>query len=163
FHPAVDLTAGEKERGTMETLLISPASREEIVAGKFLTVWVFSAGSTLLNLLSMGLTATQFSGVLQRDLVHPLGLIGCVVLLLPLSAFFSALALAIGAFARSSKEGQYYLVPVFLVTMPLTLASMVPGVELNLFTSLLPVAGVSLLMQRVIASSSVQQVPWLYF
>src|SRR5262249_34935329 len=111
----------------------------------------------------MGLTATQFSGVLQRDLVHPLGLIGCVVLLLPLSAFFSALALAIGAFARSSKEGQYYLVPVFLVTMPLTLASMVPGVELNLFTSLLPVAGVSLLMQRVIASSSVQQVPWLYF
>ena len=54
LYPAVDLCAGEKERGTMETLLISPASREEIVWGKFLTIWVFSAATALLNLLSMG-------------------------------------------------------------------------------------------------------------
>src|SRR5262249_7511980 len=53
LYPAVDLCAGEKERGTMETLLITPASREEIVWGKFLTIWVFSAATTLLNLASM--------------------------------------------------------------------------------------------------------------
>src|SRR5947208_9389702 len=48
-----------KERGTMETLLISPASREEIVYGKFLTIWVFSASTALLNLASMGLVALR--------------------------------------------------------------------------------------------------------
>ena len=56
LYPAVDLCAGEKERGTMETLLISPASREEIVWGKFLTIWLFSATTALLNLLSMAIT-----------------------------------------------------------------------------------------------------------
>src|SRR5207248_6081253 len=62
LYPAVDLCAGEKERGTMETLLISPASREEIVWGKFLTIWVFSGATALLNLASMGATTWQFSG-----------------------------------------------------------------------------------------------------
>ena len=56
LYPAVDLCAGEKERGTMETLLISPASREEIVWGKFLTIWVFSGATALLNLFSMGVS-----------------------------------------------------------------------------------------------------------
>src|ERR1039458_6418810 len=56
FYPAIDLCAGEKERGTMETLLISPASRTEIVLGKFLTVMLASVTTALLNLLSMGLT-----------------------------------------------------------------------------------------------------------
>ena len=53
LHPAIDLTAGEKERGTMETLLICPAGRTEIVAGKFLAVFVFSYASALWNLLWM--------------------------------------------------------------------------------------------------------------
>ena len=56
FYPAVDLCAGEKERGTMETLLISPASRAEIVLGKFLTVMLASVMTAVLNLVSMGLT-----------------------------------------------------------------------------------------------------------
>src|SRR5439155_7211968 len=56
FYPAIDLCAGEKERGTMETLLISPASRTEIVLGKFLTVFLASVATALLNLASMGLT-----------------------------------------------------------------------------------------------------------
>ena len=67
LYPAVDLCAGEKERGTMETLLISPASREEIVCGKFLTIWVFSAATALLNLLSMGVTTWHFSHLLAAD------------------------------------------------------------------------------------------------
>ena len=66
FYPAVDLCAGEKERGTMETLLISPASRGEIVMGKFLTVVLASMMTALLNLLSMGLTAMQLAGQVGR-------------------------------------------------------------------------------------------------
>src|SRR5205814_8275120 len=66
LYPAVDLCAGEKERGTMETLLITPAGRAEIVLGKFFTIWVFSAASALLNLLSMGFTTWQFSAHLPQ-------------------------------------------------------------------------------------------------
>ena len=66
LYPAVDLCAGEKERGTMETLLISPAGREEIVWGKFLTIWVFSAATALLNLASMGLTTWRSPVSLPR-------------------------------------------------------------------------------------------------
>jgi hypothetical protein len=66
LYPAVDLCAGEKERGTMETSLVSPASREEIVWGKFLTIWVFSAATALLNLLSMGLTAWALRWAIEQ-------------------------------------------------------------------------------------------------
>jgi sodium transport system permease protein len=162
LYPAVDLCAGEKERGTMETLLISPASREEIVWGKFLTIWIFSTATALLNLASMGATAWQFSNMLTHDVLRPVAIVWCIVLALPLSAFFSAVCLAVGVYARSSKEGQYYLMPLFLATMPLIFLSLAPGVELNPFYSLIPVTGVALLMQRLM-TVSLDQVPWLYF
>jgi sodium transport system permease protein len=162
LYPAVDLCAGEKERGTMETLLISPASREEIVWGKFLTIWLFSAVTALLNLASMGVTATCFSGHLTHDVLHPAAVCWSVLLALPLSAFFSAVCLAIGAYARSSKEGQYYLMPLFVLTLPLIFLTLVPGVELNPLYSLVPVTGVALLLQRLM-TASLDKVPWLYF
>ena len=65
FYPAIDLCAGEKERGTLETLLSCPASRHEIVFGKLLTVWVFSIATSLLNLVSMGLTGKFVFAQLQ--------------------------------------------------------------------------------------------------
>src|SRR5439155_7275809 len=86
LYPAVDLCAGEKERGTMETLLISPAQREEIVWGKFLTIWVFSAVTALLNLASMALTSWAFSAKLAAATINVPALAWSVVLLLPLSA-----------------------------------------------------------------------------
>jgi sodium transport system permease protein len=163
LYPAVDLCAGEKERGTMETLLISPASREEIVYGKFLTIWVFSGATALLNLLSIGLTTWRYSGLLPAASLRPVALLWCVLLVLPLSAFFSALCLAIGAYARSSKEGQYYLMPLFLVTMPLIFLTLAPGVELNAFYSMIPVTGVALLLQRLMTATAPDQVPWAFF
>src|SRR5206468_2906638 len=84
LYPAVDVCAGEKERGTMETLLITPAGREEIVLGKFLTIWVFSAASALLNLFSMALTTSQFSGYLPQGSLPIAAFLWCVVLALPL-------------------------------------------------------------------------------
>jgi sodium transport system permease protein len=163
LYPAVDVCAGEKERGTMETLLISPAGREEIVLGKFLTIWVFSAGTAVLNLVSMGLSTMQFRDQLPQGGLSAAAIAWCILLVLPLSAFFSAVSLAIGAYARSSKEGQYYLMPLFLVTMPLIFLTLAPGVELNPFYSMVPVTGVALLMQRLMTSAGLEQVPWLYF
>src|SRR5262249_22210162 len=128
LYPAVDLCAGEKERGTMETLLISPAGREEIVLGKSRTIGVFSFATALLNLASRGLTAWQLSGQMTTVALSVPAVLWCVVLALPLAAFFSAICLAVGAYARSSKEGQYYLMPLFLVTMPLVFLTLAPGV-----------------------------------
>lgn len=162
LYPAVDLCAGEKERGTMETLLISPAGREEIVWGKFLTIWVFSAATALLNLLSMGLTTWKVAGMAPGMTFSPGAMFWGVLLLLPMSAFFSAVCLAVGAYARSSKEGQYYLMPLFMLTMPLIFLTLVPGVELNPFYSMVPVTGVALLLQRLMGEG-IDRESLLYF
>jgi sodium transport system permease protein len=160
FYPAVDLCAGEKERGTLETLLTSPALRREIVWGKLLTVMTFSTVTAMLNLTSMGITGKfvidQLSQVSnlgdQNPLSMPplLSLVWLVAALVPISALFSALCLACAAFARSTKEGQYYLMPLMLVSMPLMMLPMSPGVELNLGNSLIPLTGVVLLLRSVI-------------
>lgn len=163
LYPAVDLCAGEKERGTMETLLISPAQREEIVWGKFLTIWVFSAVTALLNLVSMAATSWFFSAKLASATVNVPALAWSVVLLLPLSAFFSALCLSVGAYARSTKEGQYYLMPLFVIVMPLVFLTLVPGVELNPFYAMVPVTGVSLLLEKLIQAGTPDPRLWLYF
>jgi len=88
-----------------------------------------------------------FSSTLPDNPFRPSIFFWGVVLLLPLSAFFSALCLAVGVYARSTKEGQYYLMPLFLVTMPLIFLTLAPGVELNHFYSMVPVTGIALLLQ----------------
>jgi sodium transport system permease protein len=163
LYPAVDVCAGEKERGTMETLLISPASREEIVWGKFLTIWVFSGATSLLNLVSMGLTTWFFSRALPEAPFRLGMLFWGVLLLVPLSAFFSALCLAVGVYARSSKEGQYYLMPLFLITMPLIFLTLAPGVQLNAFYSMVPVTGVALLLQALMTAAKPPVALGVYF
>jgi sodium transport system permease protein len=161
FYPAVDLCAGEKERGTIETLLISPAARSEIVLGKYFTICIFSVGTAILNLLSMATTgwviARQMKSALPANaplaVLTPPSLTDAgwiLLLLLPLAAFFSALGIALAAFARSTKEGQYYLTPLFLITMPLVLVTIAPGIELNGFNSVVPVTGAALLLKTLI-------------
>ncbi len=171
FYPAIDLCAGEKERGTLETLLVSPAERREIVWGKLLTIITFSVITALLNLASLGVTA-KFILAQFRDIISlpgasaltlpPLNsLIWLVVALLPIAAFFSAMCLACAAFARSTKEGQYYLMPLLLVVMPLMMLPLSPGVELTLGNSLIPVTGVVLLLRAVIEGQYWQAMPYL--
>jgi sodium transport system permease protein len=163
FYPAVDLCAGEKERGTLETLLSSPALRGEIVWGKLLTVMTFSAVTALLNLASLGITARYILSQLRLmpvgdvtaglDLPPFAATLWLLVALVPMSALFSALCLASAAFARSTKEGQYYLMPLLLVMMPLMMLPMAPGAELNLGNSLIPVTGVVLLLKGLVQGS----------
>jgi len=155
FYPAIDLCAGEKERGTLETLLSSPATRREIVWGKLLTVMCFSVSTALLNLTSMFVTTTfvfkQFADAAPASTLGALGpispslIVWLVILVLPMSAMFSALALAVASLARSSKEGQYYLMPLMLVGFPLVILPMMPGMVLSTGTSIVPVTGPILL------------------
>src|SRR5207253_6768372 len=103
------------------------------------------------------------SAVVPGGSCQPLALFWAVLLPLPLSAFFSALCLSVGAYARSSKEGQYYLMPLCLVTMPLVFLTLAPGVELNPFYSMVPVTGVSLLLEKLSQVGKPDPALWLYF
>ena len=161
IQPAVDLTAGEKERGTMETLLISPAERTEIVAGKFLATTAFAFASVVWNVVWLTGGALGAEAVLGFPILNLPGLVGCVVLGIPLAMLFSAVCLALGVFARSTKEGQYYLMPLILVTMPLAFWSMMPGAELTPGTALVPITGAMLLQQKFLAVTG-DPVPWEY-
>jgi sodium transport system permease protein len=153
LHPAIDLTAGEKERGTMETLLISPAGRTEIVAGKFLAVWLFSYMSAVWNLLWMAGGAILLGAVLPTPILSLAGLGWAALLAAPLAAMFSSLAIGLGAFARSSKEGQYYLLPIMLLTLPLSLYALTPGLKLTPLLAAIPVSGLTMILQSQLAVS----------
>ncbi len=157
FYPAIDLCAGEKERGTFETLLSSPAARSEIAIGKLLTVISFSMATSILNLISMGFTGMFVVSKMGSTMgglslgAPPLACIGWLLLaLIPISALFSAVALAAAAFARSSKEGQYYLVPLMMISMPLMMVPMLPAAQLDFGTSLIPVSGLMLMLRGLI-------------
>lgn len=155
FYPAIDLVAGEKERGTLETLLCSPALRGEIVWGKLGAVMTFSMMTAIMNAGSMLVTSSFVfkqmgvgGGAIGSPPIVPM--LWLFVALIPLSALFSALALAVAAMARSSKEGQYYLMPLMMVTLPLVMLPMLPGTVLSLGTSVIPVTGMFLMVRALV-------------
>jgi sodium transport system permease protein len=167
IYPAIDLMAGEKERGTLETLLCSPASRLGIVLGKFLLVLTVSLTTVACSLLSMtvsllagglvmlgsGRMAAQLSGESGAALpsLDPLGLVGVVILVLPLAVFFAAVALAISLFARTQKEAQTYIAPLVAVVLLPAVAGMLPGVELGSALALVPVLNVALACKALVS------------
>lgn len=157
FYPAVDLCAGEKERGTLETLLSSPAARSEIVLGKLVTIMLFSSVTAVLNLLSVAATGpmmfSHLPGFGPPPALSPLWL---GLALIPASALFSALCLSMAAFARSTKEGQYYLMPLMALTIPLAILPAAAGLEMNLGTSLIPVAGLVLWLRSALEGNYLQ-------
>jgi sodium transport system permease protein len=162
LHPAIDVTAGEKERATLETLLLSPATRGEIVCGKFLAVWIFSAATALWNLAWLGGGAWVASWFLPFSIMRFTSLFWSAVLTIWMAGLFSALSMALGAYARSTKEGQYYLLPLFVITMPLAMLPLMPGIELNWFYSLVPITGATMLLQKLM-NPQTDAGTWFYF
>jgi len=150
FYATIDMTAGEKERGTMQTLLCAPLEPLEIIGGKFMAAWSLTMISTLINIFSL---AATFSRVKMIPGVEITGSSGSYVvalfLLLPITAMATALFLAIGAFAKDFKEGQSYLTPALMgLIMPLML-TMAPGMELNRYLAFVPVVNIALLIKQL--------------
>jgi sodium transport system permease protein len=155
FYPAVDAVAGEKERGTMETLLVAPCGRAELVLGKFVAVLAVTLAAATLNLASMGLTLGPLLGKLAPEVgtglvVTPPVLVGILALLVPLSALFSAVSLALSTLARSVKEAQHYLTPLFVVVMPLAMVVVLPDVPLTAQLAPLPVTNAVLFFRDLL-------------
>jgi sodium transport system permease protein len=162
MHPAIDLTAGEKERGTMETILSSPVSRTHLVLGKFLLVLTASLITAMLLIVSVGVStsALQHSNVLGQmtdegqpapQLSLGFGAIASVfIMAVPLAVLFSAGLITISVFAKSYKEAQSYIAPLmFLVVIP-AVAAMLPGVDLTPKLAIVPLLNVSLLCKELV-------------
>jgi sodium transport system permease protein len=149
FYAAIDLTAGEKERNTMQTLLCAPLTSAEIVVGKFLTVWVVVMVSGLANLVSMAATFARV-GSAMGGLKLPLPIYGIAfIALVPLAVTMSGIFLAVAVFARDFKDGQNLLTPVLLgVVMP-AIVPIIPGVELDPVTAFVPIVNVALLIKAL--------------
>ncbi|MCK5799010.1 MAG: CPBP family intramembrane metalloprotease [Deltaproteobacteria bacterium] len=156
FYPAIDLTAGEKERGTLETLLIAPVPRLAVIIAKFLVVMTISVATGVLNLVSIGLTLGMGFGEALRAAKLSIeipwsALLMTLVALVPAAAFFAAVMVAVASLGRSFKEAQNLLTPVYLVCMIPAFAAQLPGFELDAGTALIPAVNVSLLTRDLIA------------
>jgi sodium transport system permease protein len=160
MYPAMDLTAGEKERATMETILSSPISRTHLVLGKFLLVLTASLVTAALSVSSMGISSwviqhfqDQSSGSAMHIKIGLGAVLAVFLVALPLAVMFSAALLTIALFAKSYKEAQSYISPLMIVVIVPAIAAMLPGVELTPRLSLVPILNVSLLCKDLIAGN----------
>lgn len=150
IYPAIDLTAGERERGTLETLMVAPVPTVDLIAGKFVVVALVAMLSAALNLLSIG--GTIWLGGLGDLLAHggeiivPLNMLPWVLLVLvPLAVMFSAALLAVCSFARSFKEAQNYVMPVMVAAMIPAVVGILPGTRLEGPLLIMPVTNIVIL------------------
>ncbi|MDT8340864.1 MAG: ABC transporter permease subunit/CPBP intramembrane protease [Longimicrobiales bacterium] len=158
---AVDAISGEKERGTLETLLTTSASRGEIVRAKLLAVTVVGVAVALVNGLNLavylGLGVLELPASLQMA-VSPLRALVVFLLYLPLAFLVSGVLLLVSGFSKSYREYQIYFFPVFLVFLVTALAPLLPGMELRSAMVLVPVSGISLAVREVLGG----EVDWLF-
>lgn len=160
FYPAVDVTAGEKERGTLETLLTLPVTNFQMIMSKFISVSIISCITAVISLLALGGSILFIMLALPGDeLVQiPVGaFVNCIpVMLLVMvttALLLTALSMCFCVFAKSTKEANNYMTPVMLVVMLATMIGMFPTVELDYKTALIPIVNVSLLIKQVLAQA----------
>jgi len=157
MYPALDLGSGEKERGTLETILSSPASRLDIVLGKFIVIMSAAFLTAFLALAGILIGIQQITEIPPAllTLVNEIFTIKTIALImtlvLPVSAFFSAALLGLSIYAKSFKEAQSIVAPLNIVIIFPAVIGTLPGIELNMITSLIPILNVSLASKDIIA------------
>lgn len=156
MYPAIDLGAGEKERGTLETLLLAPVPRGAIVLAKFLVLFSVGMLSALLMVASLATLLTVFGSSLEGGLaalvrsIGPLDLAMVALMLVPTAAIFASVLLCISIYAKSYKEAAGMITPLMIVTILPTLVAMLPGVKLNWFWAMVPLTNVSLAIKELV-------------
>lgn len=163
MYPAMDLTAGEKERGTMETLLCSPLNRVNIVLGKFLMTMTASVTTMALSLTMLGICAMLGGSVLGGGSgaggggggpmmsVDSWGLVGVFAMIVPITVLFAAGLLTVSLFAKSFKEAQSYVSPGMILVILPAVMGMLPGIELTPKTALIPITSLSLVCKEMLS------------
>lgn len=165
MYPAIDLAAGEKERGTLETLLVSPATRGEFVVGKYIVILITGVVAAFLSLGSLVLSLNYMVEDLFKGMSKMLAIefdVQTIVLvfliILPLAGIFAGVLLSVSIFARSFKEAQSYVTALNMAVILPAFVSLLPGVEMSYKMALIPVVNASLIMKDAISGS----IEWNY-
>lgn len=149
---AMDSVAGEKERGSLETLLTTSVRRIEIIAAKQLTILSVALFITLAQagnlFVYLGLGLIELPAEMDIE-VSPVAVLVLFALYIPVAIVVSSLLLLISAYAKTYKETQLYLLPVFLGLMVLTAAGLLPAVSLRSLIAVVPVANVSVAVREI--------------
>ncbi|MGQ9897009.1 MAG: ABC transporter permease subunit [Acidobacteriota bacterium] len=155
---AFDLGAGEKERGTMETLLVSPATRTEIILGKTLTIMTVSFASALFTIIglvsSFAIGLSYFAQLTEGKIAISYTAVAVMtVVTLPLTLLTSSLLMMLSAFARNQKEAQSYSLPFVMIVILPALLSLFVGDENPLGMSLIPLLNCALAIKQSLSGS----------
>lgn len=158
IYPAIDTTAGERERGTLETILTLPVTSRQLIISKFLTVALIGIVSALLNIFSMGGLAFYMYQIMDMqtetqsfEIAKFLpALLVCMLAVLAFSLFVSAITMCVTAFARSYKEANNYITPLMLVIMITGYIGFIPNIELTRTMAMIPVANICLLIKNML-------------
>ena len=159
MYPAIDTTAGERERGTLETMLTLPVSNRQLIISKFLTVGTIGIVSAFLNVISMGGV-----GIYMYNMVMSLGsankdfnmgqfipaiIIG-ILCVFAFAVFISAITMCVTAFAKSYKEANNYITPLMLIVMFASFVGFIPNVTLSPGLALVPVVNICLVIRDML-------------
>lgn len=150
---AADLVAGEKERKTLETLLVAGVGRKEVVIGKYLTIISLGMLNLVVNLFSISFSLRYMlsqSGLDMSGASMPLKAIFILLAaMLPLATLFAAILLSISTFSRNMKEARTYEQPIMMVSMIMAMISFLPAIEMSNLMALIPVVNIALLFKAV--------------
>lgn len=159
LYPAIDTTSGEKERGTLETVLTLPVRNDELIMGKFLAVATITVASAFLNLVSMGIMAAFLYNIMsssseEMTAIELVGFIPVVLIVIlcivTFSLFLSAITMCVTAFAKSFKEANNYSTPLLLVVMLSGYICFIPNIEFNGIIASIPVVNICLLVKNLL-------------
>jgi sodium transport system permease protein len=153
-YPAIDMTAGEKERGTLQTLLCAPVRPVEIVAGKYMVVVLVALASAAVNLAAMGFAISRQLASLEPGAIQfslgPRIYLAVLVAMIPAVLLLAALLLGLAVFARSFREAQTYITPIVTAIIVPGFVAVLPSVHLDPAMALVPVVNLALLLRELL-------------
>ncbi|MCK4660626.1 MAG: CPBP family intramembrane metalloprotease [Phycisphaerae bacterium] len=159
IYPAIDLTAGERERGTLETLMVCPVPVIELIVGKFLVIATIAIMGAVLNLSSI--SATVYFGGFQamlsgsQDASFPFAVFPIILLaLIPFAILFSAIMIAVCSYAHTFKEAQNYITPIILAALVPGGIAALPATTLSGPMLIMPVANMVLLTRELLLGAT---------
>ena len=165
MYPAIDLGAGEKERGTMETLISTNISSVDIIIGKMLSVTTSAVLTATFSMLGFAIPLTimflfyadsvnDYLFGLLSAVVNPVAFIGVFILIIPLSVFMGAFLLTISVYAKTPKEAGLLLGNVLIIfIIPCYVPLINPGLELDFIGALIPCYNLALITNNLIAGT----------
>lgn len=155
--PAIDLFAGEKERGTIETLLVTPVNRVHILVGKMVVVTAFGLLSATVALAGLlGSLYLMDLGDLTQIIalvITPKLVVLLYLLLIPTAIFFAGIMIPVSVYSRSFKEAQSILTPLNMAVIIPTMVGFLPGIELDYTTAWIPIVNVVLATKAMIGGN----------